>query len=75
MSCLVFPFCTFSLIHGRIPQQQKMAKYLKQYLGGKIAPPPVQTTPGRPIIIPSPHALRHKVLIKGKRLPKSADGK
>ena len=56
--------------HCHIPQQQKMAEYMKTILGDKIAVPLV-FAPDQPKVCPSPEDLKHKILIKGKRLPKT----
>jgi phosphatidylinositol phospholipase C, delta len=53
-----------------IEQQQKMANYLTSILGNKIALPSA-AAPGKALEVLSPEALRGKIVIKGKRLPKT----
>lgn len=52
--------------HCTTEQQVKMAKILKRYLGDLLAKP--FSEKGKPL--PSPHDLRRKIIIKGKRIKK-----
>ncbi|TMS07073.1 1-phosphatidylinositol 4,5-bisphosphate phosphodiesterase eta-1 [Larimichthys crocea] len=53
--------------HCTIQQQKKIAQYLREIFGDKLDVGDVLTRDSK--ILPSPHSLRGKILIKGKRLP------
>ncbi|KXJ09691.1 Inactive phospholipase C-like protein 2 [Exaiptasia diaphana] len=56
--------------HCSVKQQKVMAEYLKEILGEKL----YTTRPGEnETRLPSPEALREKILIKNKKLPPSTD--
>uniref|UniRef100_A0A671KKE7 Phosphoinositide phospholipase C n=1 Tax=Sinocyclocheilus anshuiensis TaxID=1608454 RepID=A0A671KKE7_9TELE len=57
--------------HCSVPQQKKMAQYLTEVLGDKLD---VSSIPADPSgLLPSPEALKGKILIKGKKLPPNID--
>ncbi|XP_026126380.1 1-phosphatidylinositol 4,5-bisphosphate phosphodiesterase eta-2-like isoform X1 [Carassius auratus] len=57
--------------HCSVPQQKKMAQYLTEVLGDKLD---VFSIPADPSgLLPSPEALKGKILIKGKKLPPNID--
>uniref|UniRef100_A0A3B3DHV1 Phosphoinositide phospholipase C n=1 Tax=Oryzias melastigma TaxID=30732 RepID=A0A3B3DHV1_ORYME len=57
--------------HCSVPQQKKMAQYLTEILGDKLDVSSVKVDEsGR---LPSPEALRGKILVKGKKLPPNID--
>lgn len=57
--------------HCSVPQQKKMAQYLTEVLGDKLD---VSSIPADPSgLLPSPEALKGKILIKGKKLPSNID--
>ncbi|XP_041953686.1 1-phosphatidylinositol 4,5-bisphosphate phosphodiesterase eta-2a isoform X2 [Alosa sapidissima] len=57
--------------HCSIPQQKKMAQYLMEVLGDKLDLSSV--TPNESGRLPSPEALKGKILVKGKKLPPNID--
>ncbi|XP_051805399.1 1-phosphatidylinositol 4,5-bisphosphate phosphodiesterase eta-2a [Acanthochromis polyacanthus] len=57
--------------HCSVPQQKKMAQYLIEILGDKLDVSSIKADEsGR---LPSPEALRGKILVKGKKLPPNID--
>ncbi|KAI2661257.1 1-phosphatidylinositol 4,5-bisphosphate phosphodiesterase eta-2 [Labeo rohita] len=57
--------------HCSVPQQKKMAQYLTEVLGDKLD---VSSIPNDPSgLLPSPEALKGKILIKGKKLSPNID--
>eukprot|EP00730_Choanoeca_flexa_P005512 TRINITY_DN11963_c0_g1_i1.p1 TRINITY_DN11963_c0_g1~~TRINITY_DN11963_c0_g1_i1.p1 ORF type:complete len:1115 (+),score=324.74 TRINITY_DN11963_c0_g1_i1:98-3442(+) len=54
--------------HMSVPQQTKLAKYVRASFGDRLAVIPLDTDP-----MPSPASLKGKVIIKGKRLPPTQD--
>uniref|UniRef100_A0A672JM82 Phosphoinositide phospholipase C n=1 Tax=Salarias fasciatus TaxID=181472 RepID=A0A672JM82_SALFA len=57
--------------HCSVPQQKKMAQYLVDILGDKLDVSGVRAEEsGR---LPSPEALKGKILVKGKKLPPNID--
>ncbi|XP_078493970.1 1-phosphatidylinositol 4,5-bisphosphate phosphodiesterase delta-4 [Ciona intestinalis] len=54
--------------HCSVAQQEKMAFYLKGILGSELLTMPVISN-GKESVLPSPHALMGKILLKGKKLP------
>ncbi|KAK2899053.1 hypothetical protein Q8A67_010471 [Cirrhinus molitorella] len=57
--------------HCSVPQQKKMAQYLTEVLGDKLDVSSIPTDPDG--LLPSPEALKGKILIKGKKLPPNID--
>uniref|UniRef100_A0A8C1UF99 Phosphoinositide phospholipase C n=1 Tax=Cyprinus carpio TaxID=7962 RepID=A0A8C1UF99_CYPCA len=57
--------------HCSVPQQKKMAQYLTEVLGDKLDTSPIPADPSG--LLPSPEALKGKILIKGKKLPPNID--
>ncbi|XP_051526099.1 1-phosphatidylinositol 4,5-bisphosphate phosphodiesterase eta-2-like isoform X2 [Myxocyprinus asiaticus] len=57
--------------HCSVPQQKKMAQYLTEVLGDKLDMSSIPTDPSG--LLPSPEALKGKILIKGKKLPPNID--
>ncbi|XP_039613271.1 1-phosphatidylinositol 4,5-bisphosphate phosphodiesterase eta-1 isoform X2 [Polypterus senegalus] len=53
--------------HCSIPQQKKIAQYLKEILGEKLDLEGILARDSKQL--PSPNSLKGKILIKGKRLP------
>ncbi|KAM4743489.1 1-phosphatidylinositol 4,5-bisphosphate phosphodiesterase eta-1 isoform 2-T2 [Anableps anableps] len=53
--------------HCNIQQQKKIAQYLREIFGDKLDVGDVLSRDSK--ILPSPHSLQGKILIKGKRLP------
>ena len=57
-------------MHCGIPQQQKIAHYLKSILGPKLHVKPPRTSNSQTTAhLPSPNELKYKVLVKGRQLP------
>ncbi|KAM4563392.1 1-phosphatidylinositol 4,5-bisphosphate phosphodiesterase eta-2a [Odontesthes bonariensis] len=57
--------------HCSVPQQKKMAQYLTEILGDKLDVSAIKADEsGR---LPSPEALKGKILVKGKKLPPNID--
>uniref|UniRef100_G3PHW3 Phosphoinositide phospholipase C n=1 Tax=Gasterosteus aculeatus aculeatus TaxID=481459 RepID=G3PHW3_GASAC len=57
--------------HCSVPQQKKMARYLTEILGDKLDLSNIKADEsGR---LPSPAALKGKILVKGKKLPDNID--
>ncbi len=58
--------------HCSLPQQQRMAAIFKELLGDRLvtAPVPVETASE---VLPSPNALRGKIILKNKKLRSSTD--
>ncbi|XP_061591563.1 1-phosphatidylinositol 4,5-bisphosphate phosphodiesterase eta-2a [Cololabis saira] len=57
--------------HCSVPQQKKMAQYLTEILGDKLDVSHIRAEEsGR---LPSPDALKGKILVKGKKLPPNID--
>ncbi|XP_046895188.1 1-phosphatidylinositol 4,5-bisphosphate phosphodiesterase eta-2a isoform X1 [Hypomesus transpacificus] len=57
--------------HCSVPQQKKMAQCLVEVLGDKLDLSSIKADEsGR---LPSPHSLRGKILVKGKKLPSNID--
>ncbi|XP_036145410.1 1-phosphatidylinositol 4,5-bisphosphate phosphodiesterase isoform X2 [Monomorium pharaonis] len=55
--------------HCSIKQQYKMAKYCDEILGDLLLKEPLKDYPLEPgVLLPSPNALKRKILIKNKRL-------
>ncbi|XP_016150450.1 1-phosphatidylinositol 4,5-bisphosphate phosphodiesterase eta-2-like isoform X1 [Sinocyclocheilus grahami] len=57
--------------HCSVPQQKKMAQYLTEVLGDKLDMSSIPADPSG--LLPSPEALKGKILIKGKKLPPNID--
>ncbi|XP_042618822.1 1-phosphatidylinositol 4,5-bisphosphate phosphodiesterase eta-2-like isoform X2 [Cyprinus carpio] len=57
--------------HCSVPQQKKMAQYLTEVLGDKLDTSSIPADPSG--LLPSPEALKGKILIKGKKLPPNID--
>uniref|UniRef100_A0A3B4EN13 Phosphoinositide phospholipase C n=1 Tax=Pygocentrus nattereri TaxID=42514 RepID=A0A3B4EN13_PYGNA len=57
--------------HCSVPQQKKMAQYLVEILGEKLDLSSVRANESG--LLPSPDALKGKILIKGKKLPPNID--
>ncbi|XP_030641136.1 1-phosphatidylinositol 4,5-bisphosphate phosphodiesterase eta-2a [Chanos chanos] len=57
--------------HCSVPQQKKMAHYLTEILGDKLDLSNI--SPDASGVLPSPEALKGKILIKGKKLPPNID--
>ncbi|XP_051508487.1 1-phosphatidylinositol 4,5-bisphosphate phosphodiesterase eta-2-like [Myxocyprinus asiaticus] len=57
--------------HCSVPQQKKMAQYLTEVLGDKLDVSSIPTDESG--LLPSPEALKGKILIKGKKLPPNID--
>ncbi|XP_062396521.1 1-phosphatidylinositol 4,5-bisphosphate phosphodiesterase eta-2a isoform X2 [Sardina pilchardus] len=57
--------------HCSIPQQKKMAQYLMEVLGDKLDLS--SAAPDESGRLPSPEALKGKILVKGKKLPPNID--
>ncbi|XP_062854592.1 1-phosphatidylinositol 4,5-bisphosphate phosphodiesterase eta-2a [Trichomycterus rosablanca] len=57
--------------HCSVPQQKKMALYLVEILGEKLDLSSV--SPNESGLLPSPEALKEKILVKGKKLPPNID--
>ncbi len=56
-------------MHCSLPQQEKIAHYLRHYLGSKLHLPNDETFPFRNVdVLPSPRQLLYKVLVKGRTL-------
>jgi hypothetical protein len=53
--------------HCSLPQQERMADYLKSILGEHLVVPPLDENGA----LPSPQSLRRKIVLKGKVLPAS----
>jgi phosphatidylinositol phospholipase C, delta len=60
-----YPLILSIELHCSPPQQEVMAGYIVEYLGGLLPPQPQR---GATEALPSPHELRGKILVKGKRL-------
>eukprot|EP00048_Salpingoeca_helianthica_P002259 m.55881 g.55881 ORF g.55881 m.55881 type:complete len:1080 (-) comp11999_c1_seq1:92-3331(-) len=65
----VFPVILSLEVHTSIEQQQRMARILRENLGEMLHIEP--NTKEKPM--PSPHDLRGRILIKGKKLPPGLD--
>ncbi|XP_026009710.1 1-phosphatidylinositol 4,5-bisphosphate phosphodiesterase eta-2a isoform X7 [Astatotilapia calliptera] len=57
--------------HCSVPQQKKMAQYLIEILGDKLDVSNIKADESGQL--PSPEALRGKILVKGKKLPPNID--
>uniref|UniRef100_A0A8C2L0G7 Phosphoinositide phospholipase C n=1 Tax=Cyprinus carpio TaxID=7962 RepID=A0A8C2L0G7_CYPCA len=57
--------------HCSVPQQKKMAQYLTEVFGDKLDMSSIPADPSG--LLPSPEALKGKILIKGKKLPPNID--
>ncbi|XP_047438777.1 1-phosphatidylinositol 4,5-bisphosphate phosphodiesterase eta-2a isoform X3 [Mugil cephalus] len=57
--------------HCSVPQQKKMAQYLTEILGDKLDVSSIKADESGQL--PSPEALRGKILVKGKKLPPNID--
>ncbi|XP_076845100.1 1-phosphatidylinositol 4,5-bisphosphate phosphodiesterase eta-2a [Brachyhypopomus gauderio] len=57
--------------HCSVPQQKKMAQYLVEILGEKLDVSSISSEESG--FLPSPEALRGKILVKGKKLPPNID--
>uniref|UniRef100_W5L4B0 Phosphoinositide phospholipase C n=1 Tax=Astyanax mexicanus TaxID=7994 RepID=W5L4B0_ASTMX len=57
--------------HCSVPQQKKMAQYLVEVLGEKLELSSVSAEESG--LLPSPEALKGKILVKGKKLPPNID--
>ncbi|XP_072538384.1 1-phosphatidylinositol 4,5-bisphosphate phosphodiesterase eta-2a isoform X1 [Salminus brasiliensis] len=57
--------------HCSVPQQKKMAQYLVEILGEKLDLSSVSADESG--LLPSPDALKGKILVKGKKLPPNID--
>ncbi|XP_076033546.1 inactive phospholipase C-like protein 1 isoform X2 [Oratosquilla oratoria] len=66
----VFPVIVHIETHCTVKQQKQMAKILKRVLGTALYVHPKNAT--SPITAMSPHDLRYKIILKGKRLPDPA---
>ncbi|EDQ84931.1 uncharacterized protein MONBRDRAFT_34469 [Monosiga brevicollis MX1] len=64
-----FPLILSIENHLSIPQQDKLAEYIKAAFGERLAVVPFSTEP-----MPSPASLKGKVIVKGKVNPASASG-
>ena len=59
-------------MHCSLPQQEKIATYLKDILKEKLHVKPFGYNPASPTAhLPSPNDLKYKVLVKGRQLPSS----
>ncbi|XP_041858992.1 1-phosphatidylinositol 4,5-bisphosphate phosphodiesterase eta-2a isoform X4 [Melanotaenia boesemani] len=57
--------------HCSVPQQKKMAQYLTEVLGDKLDVSSIRVDESSRL--PSPEALKGKILVKGKKLPPNID--
>ncbi|KAI4877447.1 hypothetical protein NFI96_034579, partial [Prochilodus magdalenae] len=57
--------------HCSVPQQKKMAQYLVEILGDKLELSSISAEESG--LLPSPDALKGKILVKGKKLPPNID--
>lgn len=56
-----------------LPQQRKMATIMQEVFGDMLLIQPVTTVDKIETCLPSPHALRRKILLKHKKLPDGVD--